>query len=254
MRKQLAIASLFVSCSQFSYADQFLGIFVGANVWNQNYDGFVQDLNDDPILSNVDVENDLGLDDDNGNVLYVALEHPVLFLPNIRLQSTELVTESSSLLQRTIEFNGQTFTGALPVNSEIDLSHTDATFYYQVLDNWISIDLGLTARFFDGSVIIEEIGSNNRAEEEIEGVVPLLYGAARVDLPLSGLYASLQVHALGDGDNNLIDYQAALGYESGFGLGIEAGFRSMDLELDDIDDVKAELTVDGAFAGLFFHF
>jgi hypothetical protein len=50
-----------------------------------------------------------------------------------------------------------------------------------------------------------------------------------------------------------VDFQATIGYESSLGAGVELGFRSLDLELDDIDDVAIDLTIEGAFIGVFYH-
>jgi len=52
----------------------------------------------------------------------------------------------------------------------------------------------------------------------------------------------------------VVDYNVSLGFESEFGLGLEGGYRSMDLSLDDIENIDAELTVEGGYLGLFYHF
>lgn len=235
------------------YADSLLGIYAGAGIWQQNYDGSVRDLDSLGLVgTEIDFENDLGLDDEDGNVFYIALEHGVPGLPNIKLQHTELEIDANNTLSMPIEFGDQSFSIADDIATEADLTHTDLTLYYQLLDNWVSLDLGLTVRFFDGFVDISS--STASAREEFEAPVPLLYLATRFDLPLSGLYAGVSINALGDGDNNLVDYQAALGYESDFGLGIEGGYRGLNLDLDDVDDIEVDLTIDGAFFSLFYHF
>ena len=254
MKKTIALLTALAACNNV-YADSLLGIYIGINSWEQNYDGFIRDLDaTDPLLSEVDLTNDLGISDERGNVMYAALEHGVPVLPNFKVQHTELEVNASNQLTRTIEYGGQTFTANTDVNSQADLTHTDLTLYYQVLDNWVSLDLGLTARAFDGFVSIDESLGTQMAEEEFKAVVPLIYIAARFDLPLTGLYAGGHINGLGDGDNSFIDYQLMLGYETDIGFGIEAGFRSLELTLDDIDDIEADITVDGAYGSLFYHF
>ena len=56
-------------------------------------------------------------------------------------------------------------------------------------------------------------------------------------------------------DSSITDYQAGIGYETDIGLGIEAGLRSFQIDYDDSDDdEEADLTIDGIYAGVFYHF
>ena len=233
-------------------ADQ-IGVFAGASAWQQDFDGFVSDL-DAATPVEVNFQDDLGLDENDSNVIYVALEHPIPFLPNLQLKRTSIEIDGANTLDRQIEYGGQTFNVSTAIVSEADLSHTDVTAYYQLLDNYVSLDLGLTARFFDGFVEIQDDTGANSGRVEFDSPVPLLFVKARADLPLSGAYVSVSGNALGDGDNSFTDMQGTIGWESDYGLGVEAGYRILDLELDDLDDVSAELTIDGAFAGLMYHF
>lgn len=259
MKKSLLIISLALLAANPAFADRILGVYGGVSVWNQTYDGSIRDLNTSGLLgSDIDLENDLGFGDENGNVIYVALEHPIPFIPNIKIQNTEIKTDALSDTTGTITYGDLSFNSTVDLNSKADLSHTDLTLYWQILDNWVSLDIGLTARFFDGFVSITgNTGSTiETAREDFDSAIPLIYGAARFDLPLSGLYAGLNANILGDGDNNFLDYQAVIGYEKKFatvGFGLEAGYRSLELSLDDIDDIEADITIDGAFIGVFFH-
>ncbi|MBT8150103.1 MAG: TIGR04219 family outer membrane beta-barrel protein [Gammaproteobacteria bacterium] len=248
----LAATVLSATFSHAAFADRILGVFAGASQWNQNYDGFIRDLDTGGSQGEeIDFNNDLGLKDDDGNMIYVALEHPIPFLPNVKLQRTKLEIEETNTISRQFEYGDQTFNASDTVTTEADLSHDDLTMYFQVLDNWVSLDIGLTVRFFDGFVSIKS--STDSAREDFDSPVPLLYGKARFDLPLSGLSASLAANALGDGDNMFVDFEAAVQYEHKLGAGVELGFRRMDLDLDDIDDIEVDLTIDGAYFGVFYH-
>jgi len=249
MKNQFFVAGIFAFASTTTAANPTVAFYAGAQHWNQNYEGFVRDLDTATGNTRVDLQSDLGLDDESGNVIYLAFEHPVPYLPNIKLQQTELEINGNSQ-GVDFDFDNQNFSTS--IISEIDLSHTDATFYWELLDNYVSVDVGLTARWFDGDIKIRETGSNSSANEKLDAVVPLLYSGVRVDLPLNGLYASVSGNFLGTGDNSFLDYQATVGYESAFRFGVEAGFRRLDLDLDDVDNVEADVTVDGAFIGLFF--
>ena len=246
MRYPLIIAGLASAFSTTVSAD-FIGFEIGAYTWQQNYDGLVQSGTDI-----VDLDQQLGYDDETNNSYYVLFEHPVPLLPNILVQRTELdISESNTSTGFT--FEGINFPNGVTISSASDLSHTDATLYYEILDNWVSLDIGLTARMFEEGVEISSIGQT--AELDIDETIPMLYVAAEFELPLTGLYISADANGIGYSGDSFIDYRISVGYESSLGLGAELGFRSFDIDFeDDDDDEVADLTIDGAYLGVFYHF
>jgi outer membrane protein len=224
-----------------------LGFRLGAYQWQQDYDGDVQSGGE-----KIDLQNDLGFDDDDGTVLYLALEHPLPLVPNLLLQRTEISSKNTASLQRSFTFDGVTYNPSETVTTDLDLSHTDATFYYEFLDNVVSLDAGLTVRVFDEGVKLRG-SSSGSSKVDIDGVLPMLYLAGRFDLPLSGLYIGAEANGIAYSDTSLIDTRVNIGYETAIGLGLELGYRAFDLDYDDDDD-KANVTVDGAYGSLFYHF
>ena len=226
-----------------------LGFRIGGYSWSQEYSGDVQSSNS--AIDEVDINDDLGLDDETGTTFYVALEHPVPFLPNIMLQQTDLEVEETANPTKTFTFEGQTYNVTDEITTTSDLSHTDATLYYEILDNWVSLDVGLTIRQFSEG--IELSSPTTSSELDIDATVPMLYVGAKFELPLTGLYINADINGISVGDASLMDYKAAIGYESTIGLGIEAGLRNFEIDYDD-DDEQANLTIDGAYVGVFYHF
>lgn len=247
--KKLLAAGLAVVGSAAVSADT-IGFRVEASAWKQSYDGSVQSG-----LQSVDLENQLGFDDETNNMFTVYLEHPIPMLPNVALSRTELDTSASNMIGLA---DGFIFDGELYVNEQIstdfDLSHTDATMYYEILDNWVSLDLGLTVRQFDEGITIRSAGKQSKLD--IDATLPMLYVAAKFELPLSGLYAFASANGISYKDSSIIDYRAAIGYETPIGLGLEAGLRSFDLDYEDEDDSteQADFTIDGIYTSLFYHF
>ena len=85
MQKRLiALAILAASASVATQAD-IVGATAGAYMWKQSWEGDVK-----AGSQSVDMNKDLGYDDETGKSFYVALEHPVPVIPNIRLQHTDL--------------------------------------------------------------------------------------------------------------------------------------------------------------------
>ena len=250
LRSCLTTGLFTLACvSSFSAtADTVLGVYAGVASWQQEVSGNVASG-----ISDLDLENDLGLDDDTNNMFYVALEHPIPVLPNIRVQHSDISLGGDNVLNRTIEFNGNAFTVAEQVATDIELSQSDAVFYYEVLDNYLTLDLGLAARYVDGYVNVSSTTSS--ANADFSGVIPMLYAQARVDLPLTGFWVGVQAQGVAYDGNQLLDANAQVGWESAIGLGLEVGYRAFHLELEEFDEVDtAEIDVEGVYFGLNYHF
>jgi outer membrane protein len=243
MQKRLiALAILAASASVSSQAD-IVGATAGAYMWKQSWDGDVK-----AGSQSIDMNDDLGYDDETGKSFYVALEHPVPVLPNIRLQHTALDISETNTLNRSFTFDGKGYVATNTVDSTTDLSHTDGTFYYEILDNWVNLDVGLTVRMFDGEVRIKNQTTGDEGSIEIDAPLPMAYVNARFELPLTGFYASALGNVIAYGDNKVTDMTLALGYELGI-LGLELGYRNFDVQLED-DNEEANVTVDGYFLGV----
>ena len=187
--KIVAVAGLLGLMPVSTSADTLFGIYAGAGTWEQQFSGDVSSG-----TSAVDVEDDLALDDDSNTVFYVALEHGVPLLPNIRAQHFAIDVDGSNVLSRSIEFNGETFELSEDINTAIDL-------------------------------------------------------------PLTGLWLGAEAQGVSYQDNSLMEFNAQLGYESKLGFGIEAGWRSVQIEVAEFDDVdSAKIDISGPYAALNYHF
>ncbi len=242
------VLAALIAAPMVAQADTVFGVYAGYGVWQQSVTG---DLRSGGIA--VDVEDDLGVDDDDNTVAYLALEHPLPGLPNVRFQYARNALSGMETLSRSIEINGTTFSATDNVSTDLGLTQADLVLYYELLDSVVSVDLGLVARMIDGD--IEIVSANEFSRADFRGALPLLYGAARVDLPLTGLSASAQLQGLSYDGNQLLEYSAQLGYESALGLGGELGWRSFNLEVDDFDDLdRAEIEISGPYLMLNYHF
>jgi outer membrane protein len=254
--------ALFTTCMLGAYclvttplvsADTILGVYAGGGNWNTAYSG---DIGTDGI----DVENDLSLDEAGHNFFYVALEHPLPLIPNVKLQRTDIQSSGSGTLNSSALFDAINF-GAGDVITDIDLSHTDLTLYYEILDNWVTVDLGVTARLFDGEAKISGSASGTLTAVteniDINEGTPMLYAKAQFDLPFSGFAVGADLNYAGFGDSTLTDYSIRASYMANLPiieLGVELGYRSLQLKLDGLGDLEADFTVDGPYLSVLFHF
>lgn len=225
-----------------------LGFSIGAYQWQQNYSGTVRSGG-----ANVDLHDDLGFNSDNNNVYFAEIDHPIPVLPNLRIQHTVISATENATLPTSITFDNVTYAGGTPVRSDLDLTHTDATLYYRPLDNWIKLRVGLTARQFDQGVEIRSLSNGVSSNISVDSVIPMLYLAARFDLPLTGLYAGADINATSYSGSHLYDGRVNIGYTIAYGLGVEAGYRRFDLKYDDNGE-HADVIIDGGYAEVFYHF
>ena len=252
MNKTITLAAVpLLIASSLSQADT-LGFTIGANVWQQSFSGSV--LSSTDTANTIDLEDDLAYDDENGNNFYIAFEHPIPIIPNIRLAQTEIEVGQATNFNRDIAFEGVSYSVNEPITSTSDLSHTDATLYYEVLDNWISLDVGLTARIFSEGFEVTGASSGN-SDFDLDETIPMLYAGVKFELPVTGLYVGGHGNFIAFDSNTMTDITINLGYETSFGLGVEAGFRSFDIDYEeDSDNEAADITIDGSYIGLFYHF
>ena len=225
----------------------FLGLYVGVGQWNSSFEG--------DVVADVDLGDELAMSGsgDSGNSIYVRLEHPIPVIPNIRLARTDISNSGTGTLSTNFEFNGQTFTPAQTVANSIDLTHTDFTLYYEVVDIGFDLDFGLTARHLDGKVSI------GTAEEDVSGVLPMLFVHGKFGLPLTGTYLGVEGNVISFSGNRALDYALKIGWETeNFILpefGIEVGYRRFGIEGEASDiDVGVDVAVDGIFINLTGHF
>jgi len=227
----------------------FVGINIGASQWSPNLSG---SFNSNDNGTSIDLIDDLGIDDNGSpSSLVLILEHPIKALPNIKYQGFNLDSSGSRTLNNNLDFNGQTFNSGNRVRTSFDLSHDDIVLYYQLLDNWVNLDMGIDVKRFDGEV---ELSGDTSSRLAIDETIPLLYLSARFDLPYDGFYIGANFNSLSLGDNIVEDSTIKLGYETNFGIGFEGGIKSFSLELDNADNLDTDLKYDGIFLNGFYHF
>lgn len=240
MTNRLLATVLLCGVASASQAD-IVGASAGAYFWQQKWDGDVASGAD-----SINVSDDLGYDDDSGSSFFVALEHPVPLIPNVRLQRTEMEISETNTLNRNVIFEGQPYLVSEEVSSTTDLSHTDGTLYYEVLDNWVNLDLGVSVRVFDGEVRLQSTAQDESLD--LDAPLPMAYANARFDLPFSGFYASALGNVVAYDGDHVTDITLGVGYEIGI-TAIELNYRNFDVSLEDGDE-QADITVDGLYLGV----
>lgn len=199
----------------------------------------------------VDLEDDLDFGSNRNDVFSIALEHPVPFIPNVRVASANISDTQASTLQRQITYAGRDFgTTSERVTSEYQMDYTEATFYYSPWKGVTRFDIGITARRIDAEFAIRSRERNASESVAVKTTVPMIHAGVRADLPLSGFHVKGKVDAASYNGNSLTDATAALGWRSNFNLGLELGYRRMALTLDDVEDLDTDADLDGPYLSL----
>lgn len=233
--------------SQTASAD-FIGIKVGGGIWDYEVSGKIRYL----TAADVDLKNDLKLQDEKDSYSFIIIEHPVPLIPNVKVSKSGLATAGSGTLTANFTYGGETYSASESITTELVLDHQDVTLYYELLDNVVTLDVGLTAKMVDGKITITRSGVPTTTP--IEGTIPMLYGAVGISFPATGIYVGVEGSALKIGDSEISDYTAKISYETSYLLGIEGGVRTMTVKLDDFDNSSSNMEFSGPFVNLFLHF
>jgi outer membrane protein len=244
LKKILLSTALLAS---FATAD-FLGVEAGITGFSNNIDGnfkYKGDL--------INTKDTIGIDETNSNIgIWVSFEHPAPLIPNVKIKHVNLEYNGNKSLTNNTTFANKSFNANETIQSNIELTQTDFIAYYEVLDNYVNLDLGLNLKLIDTKFKIAS--TSQVAQNDISTPIPMLYTKAKVELPFSGAFAQAELSYMGYSGNTLYDAQASIGYESSLGLGANLGYRKINLKLDDVKDTSTNITVDGAFASVFYHF
>lgn len=248
--KSFLLTTVLILCSSHAAADSILGLYFGLGQWQGEVKGETGEKESATTL------DDLGFDKNNNNMFWVNLEHPVPVLPNIRIMHTDISSSADSIISQEFSLGTIVFEADVRTLSELVLSHTDVTFYYEILDNWVEADLGVTARVFDGYVKAEsEITAPT--ESTLAGSLPMLYGNAQINLPFSGWHIGATANVIRYRGDGFHDYSGRIGYfydSMVMDFGLNLGFREMSLDVAEFDDLYVDASVSGVYLEALIHF
>lgn len=248
--KKIAVAILAPAflISGAAQADTLLGIYAGGQVWDTENTGNFGSGNG---------SQSFGFADEKQKSFYLAFEHPVPLLPNIKIRDNELSTQGMVTLSEDFTYNGEGYTAGTSLASSVDLSHTDITLYYEIFDNdLLSFDLGVTGKKVDGLLAVRDAQSENSLESD--GWIPTGYAQLRVGIPATPLTVYGLANAVSVDDSSVRDIEAGIEYRLienlAVDLNLQLGYRDITIELDDLDGIYSDLQFKGPYLGLEVHF
>ena len=243
---KLAVGCVLATLPAIASAD-ILSFSIGAGVWNETPEGNIIKPSG-AVTPTVDVKNNLFWSEESQGYLFATLEHPVPLLPNVRLMYTKIDHAGNGIT--SFSYDNEAFSGN--VANDFSIEQTDILGYYEVLDNVVSLDLGLNIRLLDLSYQIND-DSGTMTSGTVSAPVPMLY-ALIGGSPWPGLLLSAEGNYMSISGSTISDFSAKIAYTTDFFVGIEAGYRTQTIELDDVDDTNANIDFKGPFIGAYLKF
>lgn len=221
----LSTLLILATASSVGHADTLLGIYADANYWHTSTDS-----SQNGVDSDYDSQGQL--------MLAASLEHGVPLVPNARLRYTQLNAD-----------------GKTDAKQQLTMNSTDAIAYYELLDNVVSVDVGLGAKFLEGDY------KTATTTYDMGKTLPMLYGSVGAKLPFTGLSAKAEAAVAKGSEVDATDLQAEIQYQFidniALDVGGKLGYRIMDINYDQLPNTnnKAfDTTFKGPYVGLELHF
>jgi len=158
---------LLVSAGTAQAVIPLIDVDVTANSWQAGPSGTVQSGG-----NAIDVEDDLGYDDESHTGFAVRFAHPIPVIPNLRLRYNDIEHKAQGQIRTTTQFGGQTYVANENVDSRIDLTHYDYTIFYTAPVPIVTLDLGFNVKHFDGQFDIEATGGTRKESVKLTSSCP----------------------------------------------------------------------------------
>jgi outer membrane protein len=206
----------------------------------------------------VDIEQDLKWESQGDIFVKAYLEHPLPVIPNIKVGYSTFGHDGSGSVNSAFEFGGRTFDFNTDIDTTFDLKMYDLTLYYEILDNWVNADIGVNVKYIDGEISVNGTdkitGSLINESTTFQVPIPMLYAKVRLDVPATDLSFQAEGNYVSYDGNTLYDAEIGARYTLALGLGFEAGYKTMKLKINDIDDLSMDSDFSGAYGKLVWDF
>ena len=202
-------------------------------------------------IGSIDLADTLDFSSSQDIFLKAYIEHPFPLFPNVKLGYTSFSYDASSLVSSFSWGDIRNFTGK--IDNSLSLSYTDATLYYELLDNWTEIDAGFTFRYLKGDMSIDSTFKSDAVS--YTSLVPMLYGKARFNIPATDLSFQAEVNLMSLSGITAYDYELSARYSFAMGLGIEAGYKTFHLDSDNlVDGLNTDIDISGPYVSAVWDF
>lgn len=243
MKKALLFLTLITSLSRADVigGELNLGYYNHAPTGTAQYQGDVLKL-----------EDTLKWESEGDIFMKAYLEHPLPLIPNIKIGYSNFGHSGNGSVKKSFTFGGERFDTDRKIETKFDLKMYDLTLYYELLDNWINIDAGVNIKYIDGELSVKS--GTKETSTDVQVPVPMLYAKVRLDIPATDLSFQAEGNYITYNQNTFYDAEIGARYTLALGVGVEAGYKTMKLDIQEIDDLSMESDFSGAYAKLIWDF
>jgi len=202
----------------------------------------------------IDLQDDLGYDDSEDFIGEAALN----FGP-FRLSAGYLPIDfaGTGVLNRDINFNGQTFPVSTTVTSDVKIDMYDVGLAWHVInmdDLPVRLQIGpeLSVKYVDAEVDMTDTAGLLNEKESVTAPVPTIGARARIGLA-DWLSLVGRVGYLDYDGNSLLDADGQVEFSPLPMVGVFAGYRYLDMDVNE-SGVIIDATLDGPYGGLLVRF
>ena len=258
MKKTLLKTALLASLAVSALNADTLRLEMGVGGWTEDPTGYASYTD-----TTASAEGRYETDQLGGTSTYawLLLKHPILIIPNIRLEYVN-IDDTGSVTGKFEDFDA----GSVYEKASISMKQYDIIPYYNLLDNtfWTTLDLGIDVKVVDSTFKAENVTLNTGVsdttyEDQKTVAIPMAYGRLRIEIPSTNIGLESDAKYITYDGSTVYDFRAKVDYTFDISPviqpGIEIGYRTQkfDLESDD-KKKKMDMEFSGVYAGLMLRF
>jgi len=211
-----------------------------------------------------DLEDTLHWEENKDIFLKAYLEHPLPFVPNIKVAFTQLTHDGQGDVGNDFIWGTIHIPTLGTIQDSLDVKKYDLTLYYELLDNSIvEADLGVTLGYIEGDLSVTALSgfsilgqqASHTEITDFSTFMPTLYGKTRFTIPSTDIALQFEGDFLNYDDTTFYNYEISARYTFAMGLGIEAGYKAMHLDSSDlVDGLCVDMDFKGPYAAVVWDF
>jgi outer membrane protein len=248
--KKILLSSLVALGLSTSVNADFIGASVGAGVWNQKIDGYIQTGDDKNYFNNSNNEagtGNLGLNANMKPFIWAKIIHPVPLIPNLKVEYREYDLSGDGTATTNFKIFGESVSVSGNVHTDIEIKSYDATFFYEIKPVVVDLEAGFGVNLLQGKATV----SDSTLSSSANFVAPLPYLYARAEtMKFYGFALEAQAKYIEVKNNYYKDFDAGLKYFAPIpvlDVSAKIGYKMQDIKGVSGDN-STKIEFEGAYA------